>query len=138
MAILSAPMSIRIDGGPGAPRDARIAVLLQIEGHVSEANATDAALIVSELVSNSVLHANVGPDQTLTVQLLTLEDRLRITVIDSGSVLEPCIRPPDQRTSGGLGLCIVDQVSAAWGFARDADGRTRVWSDLLIDAGPRR
>ncbi len=132
-AILPAPVSIRIGGGDGAPRRARISVRSRLDGHVSDTSAADAVLIVSELVTNSVLHANVDSDHALTVELMRIDDRLRITVIDAGSLREPRIRPPDHRTPGGLGLCIVAQLSSAWGFTRDEIGTTRVWCDLLLD-----
>ena len=95
--------------------------------------AADVALIVSELVTNSVVHANVGPSRTLTVELTRLEDRVRINVIDPGSRLEPRILPPDPERLGGLGLFVVDELSEAWGVARDGIAGTRVWCDVLLD-----
>ena len=73
-------ISLPLHGGTGAPFRARRSVLSQLGGQLAETGAADVALIVSELVTNSVLHANVGPDQTLTVECTALPDRLRITV----------------------------------------------------------
>ena len=130
------PISIRIRGGVDAPRRARMSVLARLDGQIGPTRATDAALIVSELVTNSVLHANVGQDQALTVELMTHEDRLRISVIDPGSRLEPRLLPPDPETAGHFGLHLVDALSAAWGVAREAIGTTSVWCELLLDPVP--
>ena len=69
---------MRIRGGLSAPSRARRSVLSQLEGQIAPTTASDVALIVSELVTNSVLHANVGPGETLTVALTRLDDRVRI------------------------------------------------------------
>lgn len=124
---------MRIPGGVDAPRQARRSLLSKLEGHVAPTTAADVALIVSELVTNSVRHANVGPGRTLDVELMTLEDRLRINVIDPGSRLEPRILPPDPNRLGGVGLFVVDELSEAWGVVHDESVGTRVWCEILLD-----
>ncbi len=124
---------MQIQGGPGAPFHARSSVLSHLGGQLTSARADEAALIVSELVTNSVIHADVGPSQTLTVRCAILEDRLRITVTDPGSSLVPELRTSDHTEPGGLGLQIVDKLSAGWGVTRDSTERTSVWCDLLLE-----
>jgi anti-sigma regulatory factor (Ser/Thr protein kinase) len=124
-----------LPGGTDAPRLARQSILSQLDGLATRARASDAALLVSEMVTNSVLHAHTGADQSLTVELKTLDDRVRITVIDSGSELEPRMLPANPATAGGFGLLLVNELSAAWGVLRGAGGTTRVWCDLLLDQG---
>jgi anti-sigma regulatory factor (Ser/Thr protein kinase) len=124
---------MRIRGGVGAPSQARRSVLSRLDGQIAPTTASDIALIVSELVTNSVLHANVGPGTTLTVELTRLDDRVRINVIDPGSPLEPRLLPPDPDRLGGLGLFVVDKLSEAWGIARDGIAGTRVWCEVLLD-----
>jgi anti-sigma regulatory factor (Ser/Thr protein kinase) len=126
---------MRLNGGAGAPRRARKLVLSHLGGRLTEAGAADVALILSELVTNSVLHARVGADQTLTVECTALPDRLRITVTDPGSRLQPRLRPPDRDADGGHGLRIVESLSSAWGVVRNAVGATSVWCDVPLDAG---
>lgn len=126
-------ISMRIRGGADASSRARRSVLCQLGSHIAQTTASDVAVVVSELVTNSVVHANVGPRQTLTLELLTLDDRLRISVIDPGSRLEPRILPRDHERVGGAGLLIVNELSEAWGVARDQRGSTRVWCDILFD-----
>jgi anti-sigma regulatory factor (Ser/Thr protein kinase) len=126
-------ISMRIRGGVDAPGRARRSVLSQLGSQIPQTTASDVALVVSELVSNSVLHADVGPRRTLTLEMLTLDDRLRISVIDPGSRLEPRILPRGRERVGGAGLFIVKQLSEAWGVAHDGSGVTRVWCDILLN-----
>jgi anti-sigma regulatory factor (Ser/Thr protein kinase) len=125
-------VSMRIAGGSGAPRRARRSVLTQLEGRVADTTLLDAALAVSELVTNSVVHANVGAGGTLTVELTRIDGRLRVAVIDPGSGREPRLLPPDPRRPNGLGILVVDKLSAAWGVTHDGIGSTRVWCDLPL------
>jgi anti-sigma regulatory factor (Ser/Thr protein kinase) len=107
-------------------------VLSQLDGLTPVSTASDAALIVSELVTNSVLHANVGINEVMILELTRLDDRIRIAVTDPGSHLEPRMLPIEPMTPGGLGLRVVDAISSDWGVARDASGPTRVWCDLPL------
>jgi hypothetical protein len=43
--------------------------------------------------------------------------------------LEPRIVPPDPESVSGIGLFLVNELSEAWGVARDGAGRTRVDSE---------
>ena len=122
-----------IRGGRDAPGRARIDVLTQIDGDGWNVPRSDVALIVSELVTNSVVHANVGADQALCLQLTPRGDHLRIAVTDPGSELEPRLRPRDPDTPGGNGLRVVRMMASAWGVVRDASGATRVWCDVPLE-----
>ena len=129
-------IKVRLHGGTGAPLRARRSVLPQLEDQLTETAMADVALIVSELVTNSVMHANVGPDQTLTVECAPLADRLRITVTDPGARLKPHLRRPDHDFSGGYGLAIVASLSLAWGVVRNSLGTTSVWCELPLVTSP--
>ncbi len=125
--------SVLIAGGHGAPGRARRYLLAQLDAGVSSSRAADAALIVSELVTNSVLHAQVGADRAILLELTAFADRLRIAVVDPGSHIEPRILPADPDMPGGFGLRLVHHMSSAWGVVREAAGPTRVWCDLPLD-----
>jgi serine/threonine-protein kinase RsbW len=124
---------MRIRGGPDAPSRARRLVLSQLDGQIGPTTASDVALVVSELVTNSVVHADVGRRRTLTVELARLDDRIRISVTDPGSRIEPRILPPDDDRLGGFGLFLVRELSDACGVGRDRIGRSRVWCDIPLD-----
>jgi anti-sigma regulatory factor (Ser/Thr protein kinase) len=125
--------SILIAGGKGAPARARRHLLAQLDAGVCSSRAADAALLVSELVTNSVVHAQVGPDRAILLELTTLPHHVRIAVIDPGSHQEPRILASDPDAPGGCGLRLVHHLSSAWGVVSNAAGTTRVWCDLPLD-----
>lgn len=88
----------------------------------------DAALMVSELVTNAVLHG-VG---AITLRIEAEPDAVRVEVADDGNVaVAPNPTPGDH---GGWGLRIVDQLADDWGVL---DGSTKVWF-RLGQPGPQR
>ena len=137
MSLTDSPASgsIRIHGGTGAPGRARCNVSERLEGRVDAATASVAALIVSELVTNSVMHANAGRDQAVVLELTRLDDRLRVAVTDPGSQSEPHLVPVDPTTPRGFGLRLVEDLSCAWGVLRHGRGMTYVWCELRLDPG---
>jgi serine/threonine-protein kinase RsbW len=114
---------------PTAPGAARHAVRTWFHSRDCDDDATDtAALQVTELVSNAVVHAN-GPSLWLTVDETTA-DVLHVTVRD-GSKVVPRHSPhmPDVRRKGGRGLFMVDALSTRWGWEPLRTGK-RVWFEL--------
>lgn len=82
----------------------------------------DAALLVSELVTNALLHG-VG---AISLRIDVETDAVRVEVSDQGNVaLEPS---PTPGAHGGWGLRIVDEVADDWGVRA---GSTRVWFRLI-------
>ena len=81
----------------------------------------DAAQVVSELVSNVLLHAHGQP----VLRLLAVGDGVRVEVSDD-SPMPPMVR----RTGpGGLGMQLVERMSTAWGVSRRGRGKV-VWCEL--------
>jgi len=82
-----------------------------------------ASLIVSELVTNSIVHAN-GP---VTVRTSWADDRLHVDVSDYGGGTSTA-RDPD---TSGRGLRIVDAFATRWGSVPRFDGAGRAtWFEL--------
>ncbi len=81
----------------------------------------DAVLMVSELVTNSVLHG--GPPVVVAVDCT--EDSLQVRVRDGSSEL-PALREAAQTDEGGRGLALVAEMSADWGVDPVEDGKN-VW-----------
>jgi serine/threonine-protein kinase RsbW len=114
---------------PTAPGAARQAVRTWFHSRHCDDDATDtAALLVTELVSNAVVHAN-GPSLWLSVDETTA-DVLHVAVRD-GSQDIPRHSPqmPDVRRKGGRGLSMVDALSTTWGWEPLRTGK-RVWFEL--------
>ena len=88
-------------------------------------------LVVSELVSNAVVHA--GSDMPVQLRIDLGADSVHIEVEDG----DP--NPPRQRDAGpddaaGRGLLIVDNLADRWGWdALQAKGK-RVWCDMPLFA----
>ncbi len=127
------PISLQLPGGAAAPRAARAVVLAGLRGHVNFDVARDAALVVGELVANSVEHADVGPTQPLSLDLRILAGDVWIAVGDRGSHRLPRITSREPEAPGGLGLRVVDRLARSWGVARNGIGRTVVWCRLALD-----
>jgi anti-sigma regulatory factor (Ser/Thr protein kinase) len=108
---------VPVHGSTEAPRIARDAVRFGLDGWVSGEMAQDAALVVSELVTNSVLHAELDADAVVLVELDLGEDLLAIRVTDPGSDLVPRLLPLDPTSSHGFGLHVVDDISTSWELA---------------------
>jgi anti-sigma regulatory factor (Ser/Thr protein kinase) len=85
------------------------------------------SLLVSELVSNVVLHAHTP----LEVEVRTRGACIRVTVADGSSVI-PAMKhyAPDSVT--GRGLTMVDSVADRWGIDENASGKA-VWFEIGLD-----
>jgi anti-sigma regulatory factor (Ser/Thr protein kinase) len=86
----------------------------------------DAALLVSELVSNVVDH--VGGEAVLALELDLADGWLRIAVTD-GSSIGPVVRELRGDLPRGRGLQLVEAIADRWG-AEDHQGGKRVWFEL--------
>jgi anti-sigma regulatory factor (Ser/Thr protein kinase) len=89
----------------------------------------DVLLLVSELVSNAVLHAGAGPDKPLHVQLLRGPRWVVVAVADEGPGFSWHPSPPAGTESGGWGLFLVDQIADRWGVECTTSG-SRVWFEI--------
>ena len=82
-----------------------------------------ARLLVSELVTNAVVHGHGDIRLRATLD----DDRLLVEVIDEGEGFERTIRQQDFASIGGRGLAIVDAEASRWGIR---EGTTHVWFEL--------
>ena len=82
----------------------------------------DAVLLVSELVTNSILHG--GPPVVVAVDCE--ESALRVRVRD-GSADIPTPRQAGREDEGGRGLEIVATLSDDWGIEPHEDDGKHVW-----------
>ena len=84
---------------------------------------------MSELVTNSVRHAQLTPDATIRVGVAMVDDVVRIEVEDPGDGVIAVV-PPDREHGGGFGLYLVEILAERWGSTND--GNTCVWAELAV------
>jgi len=116
-------IEIELQRATGAPRDARRAVRRLCADHMQAELLDDAELMVSELVSNAILHG----EGNISLRASLDEDRLFVEVIDEGSGFERALRRKDFEQVGEWGLEIVEAASSRWGVH---EGTTHVWFEL--------
>ena len=92
---------------------------------------TDAALVLSELLSNALRHATPLPGSGLRVAWSQQAGSVRVSVSDGGAQTLPELGEPNPSTTGGRGLRIVDRLSRSWG-ARSDDESTTVWAEVPV------
>ena len=84
----------------------------------------DASMVVSELATNAVIHAQSG----YTVDLSSDGAALRVSVRDASPV-GPVLRHPAPTTTSGRGLILVTSIASRWGTELVDDGKL-VWAEL--------
>lgn len=100
-----------------------------VDSGVYETIVDDAAVIVSELISNALRHARPLPSGQVRVCWLRRGDLLEVEVSDGGAMTEPRRGPGTLSSLGGRGLGIVEALSEGWGV-RHEEGATTVWAVL--------
>ena len=105
--------------------DARRFVSEHLTTHGCEDVVPDARLIVSELVTNALVHAGTGFKVTVEVG----DDAVLLRVAD-GSAHAPVLGELGLAETGGRGLGIVAALADAWGVTPEPDGGKSVWATL--------
>jgi anti-sigma regulatory factor (Ser/Thr protein kinase) len=107
--------------------------VLARNGMLPDSVRDDVLLLVTELVTNAVRHAEVGPGQYLRVELRFSPRCARVEVVDPGTGFTRALAPSRGDESGGWGLFLVDQIAHRWGVGRTASG-TCVWFEIRSEA----
>lgn len=106
---------------------ARRRAALLVEGWGHPELAWSAALLVSELATNALLHGCVR-DRLFRVRLTLTAVTLRIEVSDPRGERQPSPRVAEEHESFGRGLGIVAELADRWGVAPRTVGKT-VWAE---------
>lgn len=115
---------------PGLARDALATLGLP------DPPAHDLRLLVSELVTNSVIHAPCDADATIGLSVDRRPGHVRVEVCDPGTGFEAHARDPESLDTGGRGLLLVDRMATRWGVERRDE--TCVWFEMPLDDDARR
>lgn len=117
-------LTLRLCGGLTAPARARTA-LGSLDSNLAELR-DEVHLLVSELVSNSVLHADA---EQVELRATAAPGGVHVEVSDPGPGFDPDDRSePSPTGNGGYGLFLVDKVANRWGIKRN--DRARVWFEI--------
>lgn len=128
---MDSDMTFELAGGPYAVTAARLA-LADLDSHLDESAAFDVRLLVSELVTNSVQHAQVAADDSIVLEVSIKDDLVHIEVRDEGPGFKPPAEPPPDDADSGWGLFLVEQLSDSWGQREDGRG---VWFEIARNRG---
>ena len=105
-------LSLPVDATtPGAARTAVGERGLSIPARV----LPDLQLLVSELVTNSVRHADLAPGQRIELRVQVAPGSVRVEVEDPGRGFTPMPRRPGDRRDDGWGLYLVEHIADRWG-----------------------
>lgn len=85
----------------------------------------DAALLLSELVTNAALHAKTD----IVVRIELKAENLLLAVTD-GSPRQPVVRHYSTQSTTGRGLALVEALALRWGISPHPDGSKTVWAEL--------
>jgi len=128
---MKSEMSFELAGGPYAVTAARLA-MSDLDAKLDPSVAFDVRLLVSELVTNSVQHAAVGQDDSITLIVRLTDDTVHCRVQDQGPGFEQPEVPPEPDADAGWGLFLVEQLADSWGVDRDARA---VWFEIARGRG---
>jgi anti-sigma regulatory factor (Ser/Thr protein kinase) len=131
---LAAPLELALPRNVQAPAAARTAISglcneLRLDGTVRQT----IVLLVSEVVSNAVLHSSGPADANVTVRAAATPDAVRVEVIDAGEGFTPAERDPT-RIDGGYGLFLLEKSASRWGV--ESTRPTTVWFEVPLAGRP--
>src|SRR4051795_7370046 len=87
-----------------------------------------ASLLVSELVTNAIIHGKTSA----TIEVHRPPETLRVAVRDDNPVLPPVGASPTLNAESGRGLMIVSVLADAWGVEHGEGGKA-VWFELQVN-----
>ncbi|WP_425580908.1 ATP-binding protein [Streptomyces thermoalcalitolerans] len=119
---------------PGSPAQARRLTRARLTGwSVCEDTCETAALVISELVTNAVVHT---ASNQIVCELQDGRDLVRIAVRDEGCAPgEPHPSPKLPEEEHGRGLLLVDALCRAWGV-QEYDSGLVVWAEVPCGSAP--
>jgi anti-sigma regulatory factor (Ser/Thr protein kinase) len=101
--------------------------------HMSPRRRNDALIAVTELVTNSLVHAGPGP---ITLWAWLDANRLRVEVHDAGPGIpdeRSWTLPDEGRAAGGRGLALVRMIADRCGHSPDP--WAKVWFEMDVPNG---
>jgi anti-sigma regulatory factor (Ser/Thr protein kinase) len=120
-------LSVRFARGPTAAAAARNA-LAALERRLDGSVLDDIRLLVSELITNAIRHADAPPGGQVGLDVSISGPKVRVEVADPGAGFNPAPRADEMTKPGGWGLYLVDRIADRWGVVRNRFNR--VWFEV--------
>ncbi|MBB2911602.1 anti-sigma regulatory factor (Ser/Thr protein kinase) [Streptosporangium becharense] len=99
------------------------------EGHPA---SDDVILLVSEVVTNSVVHSCSGGGGRVAMTVAVEPDAVFVEVSDAGSgASAPHVRI-DPEAESGRGMFLVDLIARRWGVLDDSRGSRTLWFEVAF------
>lgn len=123
ITVTAQELALELPAAPTAPREARAFIRRLLSAHDLEL-VSAVELLVSELVTNAVVHAASAPRVEVHLGRATV----RVSVRDDDPSV-PERRVPDGERPGGRGLHLVESMASRWG-AEPVGGGKVVWFEI--------
>jgi len=119
-------LELRLPQTAGSVRRARRTIAAFLDpAEVPDRVVDDLLLLVSELVTNALVHAG----SPAVVRLDADVERIKVAVADNEPDRSLSIVEPDPLSSRGRGVLLVDRLAARWGVEPRQEGKI-VWFEL--------
>jgi anti-sigma regulatory factor (Ser/Thr protein kinase) len=125
LVVLRRDAQLQVEMTPEGPRAARAFLSDALLAWDQGGHADTAALLVSELVTNAIVHGR----SAVQLRVAMLDSTIRVEVNDT-SVQSPCLAPSCPSEPGGYGLPLVDSLADQWGYEVIPGQGKRVWFEL--------
>jgi anti-sigma regulatory factor (Ser/Thr protein kinase) len=112
----------KIEPQPDGPAQARRIIADELASRIPAPVLDDIKLMVSELVTNGIVHGSTEPDVPVMLDLL-VNGHVRCRVLDRGHGFAT---GDPSHGRGGWGLQVVEQLSDRWGM-QCSPRQTEVW-----------
>ena len=113
----------KIDPQPEGPAQARQIIAEELSSRLPASVVDDIKLMVSELVTNGIVHGGMERDVPVMLELL-VNGRIRCRVLDHGPGF--AARVGHEAAGGGFGLMVVERLADRWGMQHSPQ-QTEVW-----------
>lgn len=111
---------------PAEPASVAVGRRLVAMENLPPETARDAQVVVSELLTNAVRHAGLGPGESIGLRLSRHGTRLRVDVDDRDGFTASSELPRAKRRRGH-GLTIVERLTLRW---QAVDGCVSAWLEV--------
>ena len=119
-------LALRLPPHPASVAEARRLLTAGLRDRGRADLVDDAAIVVSELVSNAVMHAGTE----IALRCLPTAHGVRVEVADGSPDLPVTPLAVGVSSISGRGLALVESVALRWGAERETGGGKTVWCEL--------